>query len=89
MPADTRPAGPRPLSALRGLLPFLKEHDVTLVVSGVKRHIYAVAQRTGLVDMIGLSNFYATDRLALRALREKLADAQVGPPRPDTDGVAP
>ena len=67
---------------MRNLLAYLKDHDVTLVVSGVKRHIYGVAQHTGLIDMIGLPNFYATDRLALRALREKLADARVGPPQP-------
>ena len=69
---------------MRDLLAYLKEHGVTLVISGVKRHIYGVAQQTGLIDMVGLPNFYATDRLALRALRDKLADAQVGPPRPDT-----
>lgn len=74
---------------MRGLLAYLDEHDVVLVVSGVKRHIFAVAQRTGLVEMIGLPNFYATDRLALRALREKLADARVGPPRPTADDGAP
>ena len=69
---------------MRDLLAYLKEHGVVLVVSGVKRHIFGVARRTGLVDMIGLQNFYATDRLALRALREKLADAKIGPPRPET-----
>lgn len=74
---------------MRGLLAYLKEHDVTLVVSGVKRHIYGVAQNTGLVDMIGLPNFYATDRLALRALREKLADARIGPPQPREQATPP
>ena len=72
---------------MRSLLAYLKEHDVILVISGAKRHIYAVAQRTGLVEMVGLQNFFATDRLALGALRKKIADAEVGPPQ-EVESVA-
>ncbi|MBP7641454.1 MAG: ABC transporter, partial [Thauera sp.] len=35
MPADTRPAGPRPLSALRGLLPFLRPYRVRVALAFV------------------------------------------------------
>lgn len=63
------------------LLTYLDDHGVVLAVSGVKRHVYAVAQRTGLVDRIGLQNFFATDHLALQALSQRLAAAAIGPPR--------
>lgn len=72
---------------MRSLLAYLKEQNVVLVISGAKRHVYAVAQRTGLVEMVGLQNFYATDRVALQALRAKIEDAKVGPPR-DVENVA-
>src|SRR5690606_31281688 len=35
MPADTRPAGPRPLSALRGLLPFLRPYRARVALAFV------------------------------------------------------
>ncbi len=54
---------------LFNLVEHFKSNGVTLVFSGLKEQTLDVMQRSGLVDIIGAGNIFATDREALEVLR--------------------
>jgi sulfate permease, SulP family len=58
---------------LRGLVRHLRECGITLVISHAKPQFIDVAERSGLSDVIGRENFYASDEAALSATRARLA----------------
>lgn len=70
---------------LHNLIERLKESNVTMVFSGLKRQVLRVMRRTGLFDVIGRQNIYATEDMALLAIYNWLdihADAEFCPLKP-------
>jgi len=57
---------------LRQLVLRLKENDVTLVFSGLKRQILQIMQRTRLMELIGEENAHPTADLALESIYQRL-----------------
>ena len=53
------------IEVLSNLADHLAEKGVTLVLSGVKKQVREVFDRTGVTAKLGRDNIYATDRLAL------------------------
>jgi SulP family sulfate permease len=52
---------------------------ITLAFSGLKKQVYEVMERTGLLGQIGEDNVFATDRDAWEALSRQLGQVAVGP----------
>lgn len=61
------------IEMLSNLVDRLKAGGVTLGLSGVKRQVKEVMDRTGLTGKIGAGNIFATDAAALGALLPRLA----------------
>jgi SulP family sulfate permease len=53
------------IEMMRNLLERLKNSGITLAFSGLKKQVSDVMDRTGLTEMIGGQNIFATDRLAI------------------------
>ena len=56
---------------LRSLVRNLSERGITLVFSGTKRQVLEVMERTGLVEEIGVENFFDSERAALSVLVQR------------------
>ena len=54
------------------LVERLRESGVELVFSGLKKQVLDVMRATGLFDLIGDRNIFATDDKALAAIYERL-----------------
>ena len=63
------------VDVLSNLAAHLAEKGVTLALSGVKKQVREVCDRTGLTAMLGATNIYATDRLALDDLRARVEES--------------
>jgi SulP family sulfate permease len=50
----------------------LRKNGITLVFSGLKRQIFDVLRASGLLNVIGTENFYATEEMALEYIYKKL-----------------
>ena len=50
----------------------LAQKGITLVLSGVKKQVQEVFDRTGLAPQLGAENIYPTDRIAIDALWVRL-----------------
>jgi sulfate permease, SulP family len=57
---------------LHHLVERLKENDMTMVFSGLKRQIHEVIHSTHLDDLIGAENMFSTERVAIDDLYERL-----------------
>jgi len=55
----------------------LKNNGITLNLSGIKKQVWVVMERTGLVDKIGKGNIYPTDREALDSIYLKLGQPAI------------
>ena len=44
--------------ALEELIRFMREHDRHMIISGARKDVYRICKRTGLLDLIGRSNFF-------------------------------
>lgn len=60
---------------LANLATRLRNNGITLNLSGMKKQVREVMERTGLIDKIGAFNIYATDREACEQLYLKLEQA--------------
>jgi SulP family sulfate permease len=60
---------------LRGLVRRLGECGITLALSGAKKQVLEVAERTGLAAAIGAANIFGTDRQAFDALTARVEAA--------------
>lgn len=60
---------------LANLATRLKNNGIILNLSGIKKQVREVMERTGLIDKIGAFNIYATDREACDQLYQKLGQA--------------
>jgi SulP family sulfate permease len=58
------------VDAIESLYTTLRSEGITLHVSAVKKQVWDVLERAGAVDLLGRQCFYATDRLAISALRQ-------------------
>jgi SulP family sulfate permease len=59
---------------LRALARRLRECGITLVLSGAKKQVLEVMERTGLLREFGEANMFGTDRLALEALLARVGE---------------
>jgi sulfate permease, SulP family len=57
---------------LSNLVEKLRENRIVLVISGVKKQVMDVMEKTGLAKSIGEENIFSADRLALDALYRRL-----------------
>ncbi len=57
---------------LRNLVRRLRECGITLVISGAKKQISEVMERTGLIKTIGEDNIFSSDKPAIEALYLRL-----------------
>ncbi|MGB8436749.1 MAG: SulP family inorganic anion transporter [Burkholderiales bacterium] len=57
------------IEVISNLADHLAAKGITLALSGVKKQVQAVLDRTGLTEKLGGENIYPTDRIALDALR--------------------
>ncbi|HEX9301723.1 MAG TPA: SulP family inorganic anion transporter [Casimicrobiaceae bacterium] len=64
------------VETLRNLAQRLRESGVTLVLSGLKRKVHDVLERTGAVAIVGSANIYPSDQAAISALRGRIGDAE-------------
>ncbi len=53
----------------------LRENGVTLVFSGLKKQVLDLMRHTGLFELIGETNIFATEDQAIAAIYERLGDA--------------
>jgi SulP family sulfate permease len=60
------------VETLRNLAGRLRESGVTLVLSGVKRQVQDVLERTGAIDLLGRANLYGSDQAAISDLRARV-----------------
>ena len=59
---------------LRALTQRMRECGITLVLSGAKKQVLEVMQRTGLLSEFGEANVFGSDRLALEALLVRVGE---------------
>lgn len=66
------------VETLRNLAQRLRESGVTMALSGVKRQVLDVLERTGAIDVLGRENLFSNDHAAIADLRARLdgADGQ-------------
>jgi SulP family sulfate permease len=64
---------------LKNLLARFKANGITLALSGAKKQVAEVMERTGLTPFIGADNIFATDREAVDALLRRLPPAPNAP----------
>jgi len=60
---------------LKNLLDRLNQNKIALVFCSIKGNVTDVMQRTGLVDMIGQDNIFASEDAALKEIAQRLAHA--------------
>lgn len=60
---------------LLNLIRRFKNNNITLTFSGIKKQVYAVMERTKLIEAIGAENIFPTDRDALDQLYQRLEHA--------------
>jgi len=60
------------------LVERLRETGVELVFSGLKKQVLDVMRNTGLFELIGQQNIFATEDQAIAAIYERLGDEAVG-----------
>jgi len=65
-------SGVEMLGSLHGAL---RKNGTTLLFSGVRPHVRAVLQRTGLAERIGAENFFVNEHAAYAALGDRLTSA--------------
>jgi len=63
------------IEVLANLADHLAEKGVTLALSGVKKQVQEVLDRTGITAKLGPGNIYSTDPIALEDLRARVAAA--------------
>ena len=63
------------VETLRNLAQRLRESGVTIVLSGVKRQVLDVLERTGAIDVLGRGNLFTNDHAAIADLRARLDGA--------------
>lgn len=56
------------------LVERLRESGVELVFSGLKKQVLDVMRRTGLIELVGQHNIFATENQALAAIYERLGE---------------
>jgi SulP family sulfate permease len=61
------------VETLRNLAERLRQSGVTLALSGVKRQVLDVLERTGAVAALGRENLYDSDREAIAGLRARVS----------------
>jgi SulP family sulfate permease len=66
------------IEMLRNLLDRFKNTGIKLTFSGLKMQVSDVMDRTGLTEKIGEQNIFATDKLAIDELCQRL-DTQTTP----------
>jgi SulP family sulfate permease len=66
------------IEMLKSLVARLKLTGITLTFSGIKQQVFMIMENTGLCDLIGTENIFATDRIALQALLERLSTPDPG-----------
>ncbi|MHB1290787.1 MAG: STAS domain-containing protein [Sulfuricella sp.] len=59
----------------RNLVERLRETGVEIVFTGLKKQILDVMRATGLFELIGQNNIFATEYQAIAAIYERLGDA--------------
>ena len=59
------------VETLRNLADRLRQSGVTLVLSGVKRQVEDVLERTGAIHVLGRGNLYGNDQAAIADLRAR------------------
>ncbi len=59
---------------VRHLVERLREAGVELVFSGLKKQVLDVMRSTGLIDLVGQHNIFATENQALAAIYERLGE---------------
>jgi SulP family sulfate permease len=62
------------VETLWNLVRRLRECGITLIISGAKKQIADVMERTGLAKAIGDSNIFSSDKLAIEALYLRVGD---------------
>jgi SulP family sulfate permease len=65
------------VESLRNLAQRLAQNGVTLVIAGLKRQVFDVMQRTGLVRAIGEDNVFMAERAAIDAVLARVGDRAV------------
>ncbi len=77
---------------IKALFERLRENDITLVFSGLKKQVLDVLHRTGLFDKIGQERIFPNEDMALAAICEWLGEAGKDDPlnpanKPDRQGA--
>lgn len=66
----------------------LKDHDITLVMSGLKRQVLQVMRQTMLFDHIGQDNIFPTEDMALAAIYKRMGgEGEFCPLSPENVGL--
>jgi len=60
------------VETLRNLAQRLRETGVTMALSGVKRQVLDVLERTGAIEVLGRENLFSNDHAAIADLRARL-----------------
>ena len=63
------------VESLRNLSAQLRQNGVTLIVGGLKRQVFDVMERTGLVSAMGERNVFMAERAAIDDVLERLGGA--------------
>ncbi|HEY5310609.1 MAG TPA: SulP family inorganic anion transporter, partial [Casimicrobiaceae bacterium] len=63
------------VETLRNLAQQLRQSGVTIALSGVKRQVLDVLERTGAIGVLGRENLYSNDHVAIADLRARLGGA--------------
>ena len=61
---------------LRTLAERLRQNGVTLVLGGVKKQVFEVIERTGLIGVLGEENVFSSDRIAIDSLLARIECSQ-------------
>ena len=73
---------------LHHLFDRLASTGITMVMSGLRRQVIQVMERTNLWERIGKDNFFATEDMALDAIYERLGETENRPLRTPADAAA-
>jgi SulP family sulfate permease len=66
---------------LHHLVDRLAANGITIVLSGLKRQVIQVMQRTHLLERVGADNVFATEDMALDAIYQRLGESEHRPLR--------
>jgi SulP family sulfate permease len=64
---------------LHHLVDRLAANGITIVLSGLKRQVIQVLQRTHLMERVGADNIFATEDMALEAIYQRLGESEHRP----------